>query len=252
MNNTILEIKNLHANVGSTAILHGIDLIIKAGETHAIMGPNGSGKSTLANILAGKPNYTVTKGSVTFGGQDLLALTPPERALQGLFLAFQYPIEISGVNNLYFLRTALNTLRKQRQQPEVDAFDFMNLVKEKSQIVKMEESFLQREVNVGFSGGEKKRNEILQMLVLEPKLAVLDEIDSGLDVDALQLVAHGVNVLRDQERAFLVVTHYQRLLNYIVPDYVHVLINGKIVKSGNKDLALEMESKGYGWLEEGA
>lgn len=251
MTETILEIKNLHANVGDTAILHGINLTIKAGETHAIMGPNGSGKSTLANILAGKPNYKVTDGSITFCGQDLLALDPAGRALQGLFLAFQYPIEIAGVNNLYFLRTALNLLRKHRQQPEIDAFDFMSLVKEKSQIVKMEESFLQREVNVGFSGGEKKRNEILQMLILEPKFAVLDEIDSGLDVDALQLVAQGVNALRDSERSFLVVTHYQRLLNYIVPDYVHVLVNGKIVKSGGKELALEMESKGYGWLEQG-
>jgi len=231
-------------------ILHGIDLTINDGEVHAIMGPNGSGKSTLANILAGNANYQVTQGEIIFDGVDLLSLPCAERAVRGIFLAFQYPVEIPGVNNMYFLKAAVNSLRKYRQQSELDAFDFMSLVKAKSKIVQMDEKFLQREVNVGFSGGEKKRNEILQMLLLEPKFAILDETDSGLDIDALQIVAHGVNSLRSAHRSFLVVTHYQRLLHYIAPDYVHVLAKGKIVKSGGKELALELEQKGYGWLEQ--
>lgn len=245
----MLTIKNLHANIGDKKILRGIDLNLKAGEVHAIMGPNGSGKSTLANVLAGNSNYQVTQGEINFAGIDLLQLPCHERAALGLFLAFQYPVEIAGVNNLYFLKAAFNSIRKYNKQPEMDAFDFMNLVKERSKIVQMNENFLQREVNVGFSGGEKKRNEILQMLILQPKLAILDETDSGLDIDALQIVANGVNSMRNQERTFLLVTHYQRLLDYIIPDYVHVLANGKIVKSGGKELALELEKKGYSWLE---
>jgi Fe-S cluster assembly ATP-binding protein len=245
----MLTIKNLHATIGDKKILQGIDLEIKPGEVHAIMGPNGSGKSTLANVLAGNDNYKVTAGTVDFSGIDLLKLPCHERAALGVFLAFQYPVEIPGVNNLYFLKAAFNAIRKYNKQPEMDAFDFMSLVKERSKIVKMDENFLQREVNVGFSGGEKKRNEILQMLVLQPKLAILDETDSGLDIDALQIVANGVNSLRAQDRSFLLVTHYQRLLNYITPDYVHVLAHGKIVKSGGRELALELEEKGYGWLE---
>lgn len=244
----MLKITNLHAKIGEKEILKGINLTINAGEVHAIMGPNGSGKSTLANVLAGNNNYQVTAGSVEFLDDDLLALPCHERANKGVFLALQYPVEIPGVNNMYFLKSALNGKRKYQQQEEIDAFDFLNLIKEKSKIVEMSESFLQREVNVGFSGGEKKRNEILQMLVLEPKLAILDETDSGLDIDALQIVAKGVNSLRSQNRSFLVVTHYQRLLDYIVPDFVHVLANGQIVKSGGKELALELESKGYNWL----
>jgi Fe-S cluster assembly ATP-binding protein len=247
----MLTIKNLHATINTDReILRGLNLHINPGEVHAIMGPNGSGKSTLANILAGQENYKVSKGSVDFLGNDLLALTPEDRAAAGLFLAFQYPMEIPGVNNTYFLKTALNSIRRKRGESELDAFDFMALVKQHIKSLEMDESFLRRSVNEGFSGGEKKRNEILQMLVLQPKLMILDETDSGLDIDALQIVAHGVNLLRDQNRAMLVVTHYQRLLNYIVPDYVHVLMDGKIVASGDKKLALALEEKGYAWLEE--
>lgn len=245
----MLIIENLTAKINDKEILHGINLTINPGEVHAIMGPNGSGKSTLANVLAGKENYTVTGGSVKFLGEDLLSKPAELRAVSGLFLAFQYPIEIPGVNNMYFLKAALNNIRKKNGEKELDAFDFMELVKEKMQIVSMNESFLQREVNVGFSGGEKKRNEILQMLVLEPKLAILDETDSGLDIDALQVIAKGVNSLRSRDRSIVMVTHYQRLLNYIVPDYVHILYHGKIVKSGGKELAQELEAQGYGWLE---
>lgn len=247
----MLTIKNLHATINTDReILRGLNLHINPGEVHAIMGPNGSGKSTLANILAGQENYKVSKGSVDFLGNDLLALTPEDRAAAGLFLAFQYPMEIPGVNNTYFLKTALNSIRRKRGESELDAFDFIALVKQHIKSLEMDESFLRRSVNEGFSGGEKKRNEILQMLVLQPKLMILDETDSGLDIDALQIVAHGVNLLRDQNRAMLVVTHYQRLLNYIVPDYVHVLMDGKIVASGDKKLALALEEKGYAWLEE--
>ena len=246
----MLKIKDLYAKIGDKEILHGINLNINPGEVHAIMGPNGSGKSTLANILAGNNNYQVTSGAIIFCEKDLLMLTPEERAIAGIFLAFQYPIEIAGVNNMYFLKAALNNLRKKRGQNELDAFDFMQMIKTKSKTIELDESFLQRQLNVGFSGGEKKRNEILQMMLLEPKLAILDELDSGLDIDALQTVAKGVNSLRDSGRSFILVTHYQRLLNYIEPDYIHVLANGHIVKSGNKELAHELEQKGYGWLEE--
>jgi Fe-S cluster assembly ATP-binding protein len=245
-----LEIKNLHANVGKNEILRGIDLKVNQGEVHAIMGPNGSGKSTLAQVLAGRDVYTVTKGEVLFNGQDLLALSPEDRARAGVFLAFQYPVEIPGVSNLYFLRAALNTVRKQQGQEELDAMDFLALVRGKMKLLQMDDSLMNRPVNEGFSGGEKKRNEIFQMAVLEPKLAILDETDSGLDIDALKIVADGVNALRSKDRAIIVVTHYQRLLNYIVPDHVHVLSNGRIVKSGGKELALELEEKGYVWLEE--
>ncbi len=245
-----LEIKNLHANVGKNEILRGIDLKVNQGEVHAIMGPNGSGKSTLAQVLAGRDVYTVTKGEVLFNGQDLLALSPEDRARAGVFLAFQYPVEIPGVSNLYFLRAALNIIRKQQGQEELDAMDFLALVREKMKLLQMDDSLMNRPVNEGFSGGEKKRNEIFQMAVLEPKLAILDETDSGLDIDALKIVADGVNALRSKDRAIIVVTHYQRLLNYIVPDHVHVLSNGRIVKSGGKELALELEEKGYVWLEE--
>ncbi|MDO8953826.1 MAG: Fe-S cluster assembly ATPase SufC [Gammaproteobacteria bacterium] len=245
----MLEIENLHASVNGKEILKGVNLQIKAGEMHAIMGPNGSGKSTLGNVLAGKPGYEVTCGSIKFDGQDLLSLEPQQRALAGLFLAFQYPLEIPGVNNVYFLRAAFNTLLKQQGKDPVDAVDFLSLIKAKMKLVHMDEKFLSRAVNEGFSGGEKKRNEVLQMLLLEPKLAILDETDSGLDIDALQMVSEGVNHLRDGKRGFIVITHYQRLLNYIVPDYVHVLSQGKIVKSGGKELALELEQKGYSWLE---
>ena len=246
----MLEIRNLHANVGKNEILRGIDLTVNKGEVHAIMGPNGSGKSTLAQVLAGRDVYTVTKGHVLFNGQDLLALSPEDRARAGVFLAFQYPVEIPGVSNLYFLRAALNTIRKQQGQEELDAMDFLALVREKMKLLQMDDSLMNRPVNEGFSGGEKKRNEIFQMAVLEPKLAILDETDSGLDIDALKIVADGVNALRSKDRAIIVVTHYQRLLNYIVPDFVHVLSNGRIVKSGGKELALELEEKGYVWLEE--
>jgi Fe-S cluster assembly ATP-binding protein len=246
----MLTIQNLHAHVkGDQDILHGLHLEIRPGEVHAIMGPNGSGKSTLANILAGREGYAISQGSVQFLDQDLLTLSPEDRATLGIFLAFQYPVEIPGVNNMYFLKTALNNIRIKRGESELDAFDFMQRIKELIKILEMDESFLKRSVNEGFSGGEKKRNEILQMLVLEPKLMILDETDSGLDIDALQIVARGVNVLRSPERAMLLVTHYQRLLDYIVPDYVHVLMQGKIVASGGKELALELEKKGYGWLE---
>lgn len=245
----LLEIQNLHAKIkeGKT-VLQGINLAVKPGEIHAIMGPNGSGKSTLSNILAGRDEYEITEGSVQFLGQDLLSLTPEQRSVLGVFLAFQYPVEIPGVNNAYFLKAALNSLRKQRGESELDAFEFMQLIKEYLQALDMDESFLRRGVNQGFSGGEKKRNEVLQMLVLQPTLLILDETDSGLDIDALQIVAKGVNSLRRQDRSMLVVTHYQRLLDYIEPDYVHVLAEGRIVKSGDRHLALELEQKGYGWL----
>lgn len=241
----MLSIQNLHVGVNGVEILKGIDLQINPGEVHAIMGPNGSGKSTLANVLSGRSEYTITQGTVQLQGKSLLNLTPEERAVEGLFLAFQYPVEIPGVNNLYFLKTAYNSLRKHRNQTPLDAFDFMKLVKEKAATLAMDEKFLHRSVNEGFSGGEKKRNEILQMLLLEPKLAILDETDSGLDIDALQIVAKGVNSLRNFERAVIVVTHYQRLLRYIEPDYVHVLAKGQIIKSGDKNLALTLEEEGY-------
>jgi len=248
----MLQIKNLHANVDGREILHGIDLTIRAGEVHALMGPNGSGKSTLSQVLAGRDTYEVTEGSVTYLGQDLLAMTPEERAHRGLFLAFQYPVEIPGVNNTYFLKAALNANRKARGDDPLDAMDFLKLVREKVKLVELDEDLINRPVNQGFSGGEKKRNEIFQMAVLEPKFAVLDETDSGLDIDALKIVANGVNFLRGPERALLVITHYQRLLNYIVPDFVHVLSEGRIVASGGKELALKLEREGYGWLEAGA
>jgi Fe-S cluster assembly ATP-binding protein len=246
----MLTIKNLHAKVEDKEILRGIDLEVKAGEVHAIMGPNGSGKSTLAQVLAGRELYVVTGGEVTFDGKDLLAMSPEERAREGIFLAFQYPVEIPGVSNTYFLRAALNAIRKHRGLEEYDAMDFLTHVRGKMKQLEMDESLMSRSVNEGFSGGEKKRNEIFQMAVLEPKLSILDETDSGLDIDALRVVATGVNSLRAPDRATIVVTHYQRLLNYIVPDFVHVLSNGRIVKSGGKELALELEEKGYGWLEE--
>jgi len=248
----MLSIKNLQASVEGKPILKGIDLEVKAGEVHAIMGPNGSGKSTLANVLAGRDGYEVTGGSVTYQGKDLLALKPEERAREGVFLAFQYPVEVPGVSNIYLLKAALNATRKHRGLSELDAMDFLTLVRERLKLVEMKEEFLYRAVNEGFSGGEKKRNEILQMAILEPALALLDETDSGLDIDALKIVAHGVNALRSPERAMIVVTHYQRLLNYIVPDRVHVLAHGKIVKSGDKSLALELEKQGYAWVTEDA
>jgi len=244
----MLDIKNLHASVDSKQILRGIDLHVKAGEVHAIMGPNGSGKSTLANVLAGRENYTVTAGEALLNQHDLLVMTPEQRAQAGVFLAFQYPVEIPGVSNIYFLKTALNSLRKARGEPELDAMDFLAFVKEKLGLVEMDQDFLYRSVNEGFSGGEKKRNEILQMAVLEPSLAILDETDSGLDIDALKIVANGVNALRSPDRAIILVTHYQRLLDYIVPDYVHVLSNGRIVKSGDRHLAQELEAQGYAWI----
>jgi len=246
----LLEIKNLHANVGNTEILKGIDLDIGLGEVHAIMGPNGSGKSTLAQVLAGREVYNVTNGEVLYEGKDLIEMSPEDRAREGIFLAFQYPVEIPGVNNTYFLRAALNAARKHRGQEELDAMDFLTLIKEKIKLLEMDETLLNRPVNEGFSGGEKKRNEIFQMAVLEPKMAIMDETDSGLDIDALRIVANGVNSLRGKDRSIIVVTHYQRLLNYIVPDFVHVLSNGQIVKSGGKELALELEEKGYSWLDE--
>ena len=249
----MLEIKNLHARVGDREILQGIDLSVNTGEVHAIMGPNGSGKSTLAGVLVGRPGYEVTEGSVRYLGNDLLGMEPEDRARAGLFLAFQYPVEIPGVNNAYLLKAALNEQRRHRGEAEVDAMDFMELVRDRMKALEIDTSLLNRPVNAGFSGGEKKRNEIFQMSVLEPKLAIMDETDSGLDIDALKIVAKGVNVMRSPDRAILVVTHYQRLLNYVVPDYVHVLSAGRIVKSGGKELALELEDKGYGWLEaEGA
>jgi Fe-S cluster assembly ATP-binding protein len=248
----MLEIKNLHASVEGNEILRGIDLTINNGEVHAIMGPNGSGKSTLARVLAGEQSYEVTDGQVLLDGQDLLEMDPEDRAREGVFMAFQYPVEIPGVSNTYFLKAALNAVRKHRGLPEMDALEFLKMVRQKMKLVQMEETLLNRPVNEGFSGGEKKRNEILQMAVLEPKLAVLDETDSGLDIDALKIVANGVNAMRGPDRAIIVVTHYQRLLDYIVPDYVHVLSAGRIVKSGGKELALELEKKGYGWIETGA
>ena len=242
---TLLRVKDLHAGVDGTEILRGLDLTVRAGEVHAIMGPNGSGKSTLANVLTGRDGYQINRGAVAFLGQDLLAMSPEERAREGLFLGFQYPIEIPGVNNVYLLKAAVNAVRKHRGLSEYDAMDFLKLVKEKLKLVQMDESFLGRAVNEGFSGGEKKRNEILQMALLEPKLAVLDETDSGLDVDALKIVANGVNALRSADRAIVLITHYQRLLNYIVPDYVHILQGGRIVRSGDRSLALEVERRGY-------
>jgi Fe-S cluster assembly ATP-binding protein len=246
----MLEIKNLHAKVGNNEILRGVDLKVDAGEVHAIMGPNGSGKSTLAQVLAGRDVYEITEGEATYEGQNLLAMAPEDRARAGIFLAFQYPVEIPGVSNLYFLRSALNTIRKNRGLEELDAIDFLAAVRDKLRLLEMDETLMNRAVNEGFSGGEKKRNEIFQMAILEPKLAILDETDSGLDIDALKIVANGVTALRSEDRGIIVVTHYQRLLNYIVPDFVHVLSAGRIVKSGGKELALELEEKGYVWLEE--
>ncbi len=246
----MLEIENLSARVAGKDILKGVNLRVRAGEVHAIMGPNGSGKSTLAQVLAGREDYEVTGGRVTFDGHDLLTQRPEERARAGLFLGFQYPVEIPGVNNVYLLKAALNAKRKQAGEPEVDAYEFLALIRQKMKFMQMSESFLTRAVNEGFSGGEKKRNEILQMLVLEPKLAILDETDSGLDIDALKIVAQGVNSLRDPRRAIVLVTHYQRLLDYVVPDQVHVLSGGRVLKSGDKSLALELERRGYDWVRE--
>ena len=250
----MLDIKNLQviAADGGKEILRGVDLHVKAGEVHAIMGPNGSGKSTLARVIAGHPEYEVTGGEVLFEGRDLLAMDPDERAREGVFMAFQYPVEIAGVNNAYFLKAALNAKRKHHGQPELDAMEFMQLINEKAKLLEINQQMLQRAVNEGFSGGEKKRHEILQLELLKPKIAVLDETDSGLDIDALKIVAGGVNAMRGGDRAIVVVTHYQRLLDYIVPDHVHVLSAGRIVKSGGKELALELEQKGYGWIEAGS
>jgi Fe-S cluster assembly ATP-binding protein len=248
----VLEIKDLRASAGDSEILKGINLTVKAGEVHAVMGPNGSGKSTLAQVLAGHPAYEVTAGSVSYMGQDLLDMEPEERAQAGVFLAFQYPVEIPGVTNAYFLRAAYNEIRKARGFEEVDSMDFLDLLEQKLKVVEWGPEIMSRAVNSGFSGGEKKRNEILQLAVLEPRLAILDETDSGLDIDALRIVAGGVNKLRAQDRSFIVVTHYQRLLNYIVPDHVHVLSNGRIVMSGGKELALELEAKGYEWVDAAA
>ena len=245
----LLSIKDLKVTVEGKDILKGLTLDVKSGEVHAIMGPNGAGKSTLARALAGHPAYEVTGGTVTLDGNDVLAMSPEDRARDGMFMAFQYPVEIAGINNAYFLKAALNALRKHRGQQELDAVEFMQLIREKAKLLEMNQDMLHRSVNEGFSGGEKKRNEIFQMAVLEPRLAVLDETDSGLDIDALKVVANGVNALRRSDRAIVVVTHYQRLLNYIVPDYVHVLSNGRIVRSGGKELALELEAKGYGWID---
>ncbi len=245
----MLEIRDLHVSVEGREILCGLNLSVRPGEVHALMGPNGSGKSTLAHVLAGKDGYQVTAGEVLYEGRDLLALEPEQRAREGIFLAFQYPVEIPGISNSYFMRSALNAMRAHRGEPELDAFDFLTLIREKAELVKMDPELLDRSVNEGFSGGEKKRNEILQMAVLEPKLAILDETDSGLDIDALKVVANGVNTLRREDRSVIVVTHYQRLLNYLVPDFTHVLLSGRIAKSGDRGLALELESRGYGWIE---
>jgi len=245
----MLEIRDLHAKAADKDVLKGFDLKVGAGEVHAIMGPNGSGKSTLAHVLAGRPGYTVTAGEVLYKGRDLLALSPEQRAREGVFLAFQYPVEIPGVSNVYFLKAALNAIRKHRGQPELDAMDFLALVKEKAKVVDIDDALVKRPVNEGFSGGEKKRNEIFQMAILDPALAILDETDSGLDIDALRTVAAGINQLRSPDRAMIVVTHYQRLLDYIVPDFVHVLVDGRIVLSGGKELAQELEARGYTWLE---
>jgi len=249
MTQPLLEIQNLHASVGGNAILRGVNLTVNPGEVHAVMGPNGSGKSTLAHVLAGRPGYTVTEGKVLYKGKDLLAMAPEARAREGVFLAFQYPVEIPGVSNVYFLKAAVNAVRKHRGLPEYDAIEFLALVKQKAKLVEIDEALVKRPVNEGFSGGEKKRNEIFQMALLDPSLAILDETDSGLDIDALRIVAGGVNQLRSAERSMIVVTHYQRLLNYIVPDFLHVLVEGRIVRSGGKELALEVEEKGYAWLE---
>ncbi|MEO7454069.1 MAG: Fe-S cluster assembly ATPase SufC [Fimbriimonadales bacterium] len=245
----LLEIRNLHASVEGNEILRGVNLTVNAGEVHAIMGPNGSGKSTLAQVLAGRDEYEITQGEVLYKGEDLLEMDPEERAAEGVFLAFQYPVQIPGVSNAYFLKAAVNAIRKHHGEPQIDAFDFMKLVKEKQELVEMDSSFLNRAVNDGFSGGEKKRNEIFQMAVLQPTLCVLDETDSGLDIDALKIVANGVNAMRSENRAFVVVTHYQRLLNYIVPDFVHVLVDGRLVRSGGKELAMELEERGYAEFE---
>jgi len=250
MGDPILQIRDLHAGIEGVEILRGIDLEIGAGEVHALMGPNGSGKSTLSNVLAGRPGYEVTRGEVSYRGEDLLGLAPDERARRGIFLAFQYPVEIPGITNGFFMRTALNAVRTARGEEEIDAIDFLSLVKEKMKRIEMDPAFLDRSINEGFSGGEKKRNEILQMALLEPVLAVLDETDSGLDIDALRIVANGVNEFRSEEHAVLAITHYQRLLEYLVPDYTHVLLEGRIVRSGDRTLALELEKRGYGWLEQ--
>lgn len=248
----MIQIKDLHVSVDQHKILKGINLEINAGEIHAIMGPNGSGKSTLARIIAGHPDFKITQGSITYLGQDLLSLAPDERARQGIFMAFQYPVEIPGVSNAYFLKSALNEKRVHLGLDELDAVDFLNLMKEKVKLVQMDQKLSSRSVNEGFSGGEKKRNEILQMAILEPTLAILDEIDSGLDIDALRIVSHGINSLRSQDRSMIMVTHYQRLLNYIEPDFIHVLADGKIIKSGDKSLAIQLEEQGYDWLKENA
>ena len=248
----MLEIKNLHVKAGGKVVLRGINLTVRAGEVHAIMGPNGSGKSTLSHVLSGRDGYEIVDGEVLYDGKNLLELAPEIRAREGVFLAFQYPVEIPGVSNIFLLKSALNALRKHRGLDEFDAMDFLGLVKSKMKLLKMDEAFLYRNVNEGFSGGEKKRNEILQMALLEPRLAILDETDSGLDIDALKIVSEGVNALRSAERAIVMVTHYQRLLDYIVPDYVHVLAKGQIVKSGDRELAKELEQRGYGWLESAA
>jgi Fe-S cluster assembly ATP-binding protein len=245
----MLEIRNLHAGVDGREILRGIDLVVEAGQVHAVMGPNGSGKSTLAGVLAGRETFTVTQGSVRYRGEDLLGMAPEDRARAGVFLAFQYPVEIPGVSTVNFLKAAVNSVRRSRDEEELDAMDFLKLVRDRLELVKMDESFLRRSVNEGYSGGEKKRNEIFQLAVLDPRLAILDETDSGLDIDALRIVADGVNSLRSPDRAFLVITHYQRLLEYIVPDRVHVLADGRIVRSGGRELALELEEKGYAWLD---
>ena len=246
----LLEVRNLSVRVDDKAILRGVDLTVNAGEVHAIMGPNGSGKSTLAQVLAGRETFHVTSGEVRYDGRDLLSLLPEERAREGVFLAFQYPVEIPGVSNVYLLKAAVNSVRRHRGLPELDAMDFLALIRDRMKLMDMRDELLYRAVNEGFSGGEKKRNEILQMALLEPRLAILDETDSGLDIDALQVVANGINALRGPERAMILVTHYQRLLDYVVPDFVHVLSHGRIVKSGGKDLALELERRGYGWLDD--
>jgi len=244
----MIIIKNLYAGVDGKEILQGLNLQVKPGELHVIMGPNGAGKSTFANILSGKPGYTVSSGDITYRGQDLLTMPPETRACEGLFMSFQYPVSIPGVNNMYFLKSSLNAIRKYQNLPEIDALDFMKMIREKLNIVKLDEKFIKRPVNEGFSGGEKKRNEILQMITLNPLLSILDETDSGLDIDALKVVAEGINNFRDPERSFILITHYQRMLDYLEPDYIHVLLDGKIVKTGNQDLARELEERGYSWI----